>query len=101
MNMNQRELLQSWNFPHQIHGGVTLVSREYAKKCLRTVIEKKCRLHGYEGFTHHDDGRLQPHMEWSASWQWNHLPPMDVILQDVLETPELVTHFELVFTDAV
>lgn len=98
--MNQRQLLHMWNFPHLVHGGVTLVARENAEKCLRMVVEQKCRLHGYEGFTLHSDGRIQPHMEWSASWSWDDLPPVPTMLLDLLGSPAEVTHFELVFADA-
>lgn len=98
--MNQRQLLHMWNFPHLVHGGVTLVARENAEKCLRMVVEQKCRLHGYEGFTLHSDGRIQPDMEWSASWSWDDLPPVPTMLLDQLGSPAEVTHFELVFADA-
>jgi hypothetical protein len=98
--MNQRELLRSWNFPHLVHGGVTLVARSNAEKLLRTILEQGCHLHGYEGFTVHSDGRIQPHMEWSASWPWDQLPPIFVMLRDLFSSPAVVTHFEFVFSDA-
>jgi hypothetical protein len=98
--MNQRQLLHKWNFPHLVHGGVTLVARKNAEKCLRMVIDQKCRLHGYEGFTLHSDGRIQPHLEWSASWSWKNLPPVPTMLLDLLGSPVEVTHFEFVFSDA-
>lgn len=98
--MNQRQLLHKWNFPHLVHGGVTLVARENAEKCLRMVIDQKCHLHGYEGFTLHSDGRIQPHLEWSASWSWDDLPPVPTMLLDLLGSPAEVTHFEFVFSDA-
>lgn len=98
--MNQRRLLQKWNFPHLVHGGVTLVARENAEKCCLMVIEQKCHLHGYEGFTVHSDGRIQPHLESSASWSWDDLPPLSAMLRDMLDSPAEVTHFELVFSDA-
>ncbi len=97
--MNQKQLLRYWEFPHVVHGGVTLVARQDAEKCLRMILEQKCRLQGYEGFTLHSDGQIQPHMEWSASWSWEHLPPLAEMLKDVLEPPVSVTHFEFVFSD--
>jgi hypothetical protein len=98
--MNQRQLLHKWNFPHLLHSGVTLVARENAEKCLRMVIEQECHLHGYDGFTLHSDGRIQPHLEWSASWLWDDLPPLSTMVRDVLDSPAEVTHFEFVFSDA-
>jgi hypothetical protein len=98
--MNQRQLLHQWNFPHLVHGGVTLIARENAEQCLRTVIEQRCHLHGYDGSTLHGDGRIQPHIEWSASWSWGDLPPLPTILRDVLDSPAEVTHFEFVFSGA-
>lgn len=97
-NMNNLQLLRNWNFPHLVHGGVTLVSREDAEKCIRTVLQRGCRLHGYEGFTLHNDGRIQPHIEWSASWSSDKLPPLPVILKDLLDSPSEVTHFEFIFS---
>lgn len=98
--MNQRQLLPKWNFPHLIHGGVALVAKANAEKCLQMVIERKCHLHGYDAFTLHSDGRIQPHLEWSASWSWSDLPPLSALLHDVLDSPAEVTHFEFVFSDA-
>ncbi len=99
LDMNQRQLLRQWNFPHIVHGGVTLVARPDAEKCLRMILEQKCRLHGYEGFTLQSDGRVQPHIEWSASWSLEHQPSFAEMLRDVLEPPASVTHFEFVFSD--
>jgi hypothetical protein len=99
-NMNQRQLLQQWNFPHLVHGGVTLIARENAEQCLRTVIEQRCHLHGYDGFTLYSDGRIQPHAESNASWSWDDLPPLPTMLRDVLDSPAEVTHFEFVFSGA-
>jgi hypothetical protein len=96
--MNQRQLLRNWNFPHLVHGGVTLVAREDAERVLQTILKQQCRLHGYEGFTLHQDGRIQPHLEFSASWSWDNLPPLYTILGDVLGSPVEVTHFEFVFS---
>ena len=99
--MNQKQLLCRWAFPHVDHGGISLVARLDAEKCLRKILEQKCRLHGYEGFTLHDDGKIQPHMEWSASWSWGHLPPLAEMLTELLEPPALVTHFEIVFSEVI
>jgi hypothetical protein len=81
-----------------VHGGVTLVAREDAERVLQTILKQQCRLHGYEGFTLHQDGRIQPHLEFSASWSWDNLPPLSTILGDVLGSPVEVTHFEFVFS---
>lgn len=88
--MHQRQLLHGWNFPHLVHGGVTLVAKGDAEKCLRTIIGQRCRLYGYEGFTLHDEGRIQPHMEWSASWAWDHLPPHTKKLDDGISPADLI-----------
>jgi hypothetical protein len=97
--MKTRELLVAWNFPHLAYYGVTLVARADAEKCLLLILEHNCRLYGYEGFTLLDDDRIQPHMEWSASWSWNRLPDLDEMLWQLREPPSTVTHFEFVFSD--
>lgn len=99
--MNRQQLLRQWKFPHLNHGGIALVARTDADKCLRMILEQNCRLHGYDGFTLHSDGQLQPHMEWSASWSWKHLPFFAEMLKDVLESPASVTHFEFVFSNDI
>jgi hypothetical protein len=99
--MKTRELLAAWNFPHIEQYGVTLVARADAEKCLMLILERKCRLHGYDGFTLFDDGRIQPHTEWSASWSWDQLPKLDEMLRELREPPSTVTHFEFVFSDGV
>jgi hypothetical protein len=98
--MNQRQLLGHWNFPYLVKGGVTLIARENAEWCVRKIIEERCHLHGYDGFTLHSDGRIQPHLEWSGSWSWDDLPLLAAMLRDVLDSPAEVTHFEFVFSDA-
>lgn len=97
--MNHRQLLSKWNFPHVVHGGLTLVARTDAEKCLTLIVEKKCCLHGYDGFTLFDDGRVQPHMEWSASWAYDRLPSLAEMLEQLREPPDIVTHYEFVFAD--
>jgi hypothetical protein len=98
--MNHRQLLSKWNFPHLVHHGVTLVARTDAEKCLTLILEKQCRLYGYDGFTLYDDGRIQPHTEWSASWAYDRLPPLAEILLQLREPPATVTHYEFVFANA-
>lgn len=81
------------------HGGIALVARVDAKKCLQMIIEQRWRFHGYDGFTVFTNGEIQPHLEWSASWKWDRLPVFDIMLEDLLESPPEVTHFEFVFSD--
>lgn len=99
--MNHRELLQDWHFPHLVIGGVILVARGDARTCLLRILAEECRLHGYDSFTLHDDGRIEPHMAWSASWTWDCLPPLPAMQDDLRALPEAVTHVEFVFSDEV
>lgn len=91
------EALTHWGIPFVQRGGVTLVAREHADKCAAHIIQEGLYLKGYEGFTLFPDGRVQPHMEWSASWSMATVPELSEILSQFRESPPEVTHFEFVF----
>ena len=93
-----RELLEEWQFPHLVHGGVTLIRRSDCESCVRRILSDRCVLHGYEGFKLFEDGRVQPDMEWSASWSVHTVPPLDAVLSQIYEIPSEVTHVEFVFS---
>lgn len=92
-----RDTLMYWGIPFVPRGGVTLVSREHASGFAARIIEGGLYLRGYEGFTLFPDGRVQPHMEWSASWSKVTVPSLSEIQTQLKESPPEVTHFEFVF----
>jgi hypothetical protein len=97
---DRRELLEAWQFPHTQRHGVTLVARADAIACVRRIFASRCRLYGYDSFTVFRDGEIQPHMEWSPSWDGGSTPPLDVLIADLQSHPTGVTHYEFVFESA-
>jgi len=60
-----------------------------------------CRFYGYDSFTVFPDGKIQPHLEWSPSWDAGSMPFLEVIIADLKSHPADVTHYEFVFESAV
>jgi len=97
----RRELLETWEFPHHQQHGVTLVAREDAVACVRRIYAERCRFYGYDAFTVFPDGSIQPHMEWSPSWDQQSMPSQDTLVEALNAHPAEVTHYEFVFESAV
>ena len=66
---DREELLQAWSFPHMQHHGITLVARADAAACVERIFAEGCSFYGYDSFTLFRDGKIQPHMEKSPSWE--------------------------------
>jgi hypothetical protein len=96
---NRRELLDSWEVPHEQRYGLTLVARKDAAACVRRIIAESCRFYGYDAFTLSPEHKVQPHLDWSASWPAGGIPSLRQILSDLQTHPSAVTHYEFVFED--
>ena len=92
-------LLRDLNFPHTRRGGVTLVSRADAARCVELIFSQGWRFLGYDAFTVTDEF-IQPHMEWSPDWSRSGAPDKGHILAEIAEHPREVTHYEFVFESA-
>lgn len=97
---DRRELLEAWRFPHTQSHGVTLVARADAIPCVQRIFASGCRFYGYDSFAVFPDGTIQPHMEWSPSWDGGSAPPLDLLIADLQSHPVGVTHYEFVFESA-
>ena len=97
---DRRELLEAWSFPHVQRYGVTLVARRDAVACVERIAEERCLFYGYDAFTLFPDNTIQPHMEWSPSWNEGITPSLAEIVQDLASHPPGVTHYEFVFESA-
>lgn len=95
---DRRELLERWGFPHTQRHGVTLVARSDAAACVERIFSEHCRFHGYDAFTIFPDGKIQPHMEWSPSWE--SAPSLETLMADLRSHPADVSHYEFVFESA-
>ena|SRR5690606_224442 len=93
------ELLRDLDFPHIRRGGVTLVSRADAERCIELIFSQGWRFLGYDSFTVTDEF-IQPHLEWSPDWSHSGPPGKAQILAEIAEHPGEVTHYEFVFTGA-
>lgn len=97
---HRRELLQEWKFPHVQRHGVTLVARADAISCVQRIAAEGCRFYGYDSFTVFPDDKIQPHIEWSPSWDEIFKPSLDKLIVDLQSHPSSVTHYEFVFESA-
>lgn len=97
---HRRELLETWEFPHTQRHGVTLVARADAIQCIQRIFASGCRVYGYDSFTVFPDGQIQPHMEWSPSWDGDSAPRLDTLIADLQSHPAAITHYEFVFESA-
>jgi hypothetical protein len=97
---HRRELLEAWEFPHTQRHGVTLVARADAVPCIQRIVASGCRVYGYDSFTVFPDGKIQPHMEWSPSWDSGSAPRLDTLIADLQSHPAVITHYEFVFESA-
>jgi|SRR5471030_28693 len=93
-----RQLLEEWQFPHIVVGGVTLVRKAEWELCVQRIFRERCALHGYEMFILFEDGRIQPDMDWSASWSPYTLPTVEEIFAQLSEAPRELNHVEFVFS---
>src|SRR5688572_25824139 len=91
--MDREELLKRWGFPHKQRHGVTLVSRKDAAACVTRIYKESCRFHGYDAFTIHPDNKIEPHLEWSPSWERGETPTREVVLDQLNGHPPEVTHY--------
>jgi hypothetical protein len=92
--------LERWSFPHVQRHGVTLVTRSEAVACVERIFAESCRFYGYDSFTVFPDGKIQPHMEWSPSWNQGGTPSLAAVLAELASHPAGVTHYEFVFESA-
>ena len=90
------DLLREFDFPHTLRGGVALVSRADAPRCIDLIYSHGWRFLGYDSFTVTDEF-IQPHMEWSPDWSRSGAPGKEVILAEIAQHPGEVTHYEFVF----
>ncbi len=97
---DRRELLEAWGFPHTQRHGVTLVARPDAIPGVQRTLASGCRFYGYDSFTVFSDDKIQPHMEWSPSWDGGSAPALDALVADLQFHPTGVTHYEFVFESA-
>ena len=97
---DRRELLEAWGFPHVQRHGVTLVARADAISCIERIYASGARFYGYDSFTVFSDGKIQPHMELSPSWDAGSSPPLEALIADLQSHPVGVTHYEFVFEGA-
>jgi hypothetical protein len=93
------ELLQEFNFPHTRRGGVTLVARQDAPKCVELIYAQGWRFLGFDSFTVTSEF-IQPHLEWTEDWSRSGAPDMQAVLQMIASHPNEVTHYEFVFSRA-
>lgn len=93
------DLLRDFNFPHTGRGGVTLVSRADAPRCIELIYSQGWRFLGYDSFTVTDEF-IRPHLEWSPDWSGRGAPDMKTVLTEIAQHPNEVTHYEFVFKDA-
>jgi len=93
------DLLKDFNFPHTRRGGVTLVSRTDAPGCIDLIYSQGWRFLGYESFTVTDEF-IQPHLEWSPDWSRSGAPAKEIVLAEIAQHPNDVTHYEFVFNVA-
>ena len=92
-------LLEEFDFPHTRRGGVTLVSRADAQRCIELIYSQDWRFLGYDSFTVTGEF-IQPHMEWSPDWSRSGAPDKRVVLAEIAQHPVEVTHYEFVFNGA-
>ena len=98
MRKRTRQLLEEWQFPHIAVGGVNLVHRADWKPCVLRIFNEQCAFHGYEMFKLFEDNRMQPDMDWSASWSPGTLPTSEEILAQLYEAPNEMGYVEFVFS---
>lgn len=77
-------------------GGVTLVGKSGVADCIKKIFSENCRFLGYDAFTLHSDGKIQPHLQWSADYSKGS-PSLENTLAWMNDHPDSVTHYELVF----
>ncbi len=94
------ELLKIWHFPITLRHGLTLVARQDAIACVQRIVSGQCRFYGYDAFTVFTDNNIQPHMEFSCSWEQSN-PSLDTLLATLHSHPANITHYEFVFESAV
>ena len=93
-----RQLLKEWQFPYIVVGGVPLVRKAEWELCVQRIFRERCALHGYEMFILFEDGRIQPDVDWSASWSPCTLPTVEEILAQLSEAPREMSHVEFIFS---
>ncbi len=99
--MDRQQLLEQWSFPHMQRYGVTLVNRDDAAACLKRIYSESCNFLGYDAFTVHPDGKIQPHLAHSDDFgDGGKAPSLDEIVERLRNHPPEVTHYEFVFTSA-
>jgi hypothetical protein len=96
-----REILERWDFPHTVVGGVTLVDRVEAERCLRRVYSESTYFHGYDAAEHLADGRYSLSLQYSDQWGPGSRPSLQSLLETLSQHPPEVTHYEFVFGDDV
>jgi|SRR5215831_11732891 len=97
----RRAILERWKFPFVQHGGVTLVARDHARNCIERIFAEPCRFYGYDAFTVFPDNKIQPHLDWSASWPRGAAPTFQAVVSALASHPPEVTHYEFVFEDGI
>ena len=79
--------------------GAALVARADAVECLALIYAERLCLLGYDAFTLFPDNKLQPHLEWSASYSRTNQPALEHVVEGLASDPPQVTHYEFVFTE--
>ena len=80
-------------------GGVTLIARSDAPSCIKLIYGNGCLFYGYDAFTVTAE-TIQPHMEFSPSWEDSGKPTPSALTGELALHPPEVTHYEFVFKSA-
>jgi len=77
-------------------GGVTLLARHDAAKCLQRNSDEGCLFFGNDSFIV-SGSNIQPVGELSPDWSGHQPPPVSELLSQISAHPAEITHYEFVF----
>ncbi|KZZ63173.1 MAG: hypothetical protein MK096_04010 [Oleiphilaceae bacterium] len=95
--MNRAEVYSKWGLPSIQIGSGVLIAKEYVTDALEMIYENGYYFLGYDAFTVHPDGKRQPHVGFSASFNKGSLPTLSEAKSSLALDPKEITHYEFVF----
>jgi len=90
-----KELFDRLGISTIMHGNIILIPRNEVSSSIEKVLEEGIRLLGFDAFKLHDDGKIQPFMEFSAEYSKS-APEFKTIKDTLNKATEEITHYEVV-----
>lgn len=86
-----------WGIGFVRRSGTVLVARADALKCVKHIYAEPHNFYGYDAFALLAAEKLQPLLEWSASYSVEYPPSIQLVISGIDNDPIEVTHYEFIF----